>query len=566
MAQATWSEITKRQSIRAPAYLPAWAMGGCGLVLLVCGIVAASGAYDSRAAIARLLAVATGVTLCWAATLIAQTESRSLPQMRVMEVSGFIAAISALLIGLYFLWRSPANGGPYAGALVALLPVALVTLLHGQRWSARRMGTPAELVSWAGLALGGLALVYSGERSALLALALGAAFAVTSLWLSMSTRYWLWILAGLGVLAALAMFVLYVAGFALPALLADRLVLWRDAMPLIGDYRFTGVGPANTEMMFASYALLTHVPYVAQLHNLFLEVALEFGAFGLAALLGMFAAALVAALQALRYGAGATRRRAAAVLAALMATLLLGLVDAEVVASPLIVTIFVPLAAALLVQTTARAEAHNGGILEFPARSAPAAEWSSRPVMLLLVCAVGIVPVLVMWGINARPRIQAAWEVNQGAVMQGQIELTNYAQAPWPFQDAIRRTRADALLSAENAYKAALFLDPAQETAHRRMGQISLSLGDVNRAAIYLQEAHRLDPQNRVSAQLLGEVRALQGNPAAAAALWQPLTMAHNQLETRLNRYRGRGDADGLARMEEAVVLYNQSVSSGATQ
>jgi predicted Zn-dependent protease len=98
------------------------------------------------------------------------------------------------------------------------------------------------------------------------------------------------------------------------------------------------------------------------------------------------------------------------------------------------------------------------------------------------------------------------------------------------------------------------------------MGQIALSLGDIPRAAGYLQEAHRLNPQNRVSAQLLGEVRALQGDADAAAALWLPLDLGQNQLDTRLNWYRSLALAEEVARMEAAVIVYTQSYQEKAAQ
>ena len=566
MAQAAWVEIQQQQRVRVTAYVPAWALGGCALLLLACGAVATLGAYDQRAALARLLAVAAGVGLCCVATWIAQVESAQVERMRLLDVTGFVASLAVLGIAAYVFVQHPANGGPAAGALVALLPLALVTHLHGRGWANRRMATPAEVVALAALALGTIALLLTGERSALLALLLGVLLAGFALWLVHTTRYALWILGGVALLGGLALSLWLAAGAAQPGWLADRVDLWRDALPLIGDYRFTGTGPANTELTFASYALLTHVPYVAHVHNLYMQVALEYGLFGLFALLGVFAAALAATLQALRHGTGPTRNRAAAVLASLVATLLLGLVDSEVAASLLVTALFAPPAAALLVQATARADAHAAGVLEFPERDGPPTGMSARPGLWLLVAAVGIVPVLLVWGVNALSSIQAAWEANRGATIQARVELTDYANADWAFQDAIRRERAGALFAVEQSYRSALLLYPAQETAHRRLGQIALSLGDVERAAGFLQEAHRLNPGNRASAQLLGEVRALQGDAAAAAALWEPLAMTHNQLETRLNWYRALGATEELAKMEAAVTLYAQDMQAGVTQ
>jgi O-antigen ligase len=565
VAQAAWADVQKQQRVRATAYAPAWALGGCALLLLAIGATATLSAYNRPDAAAQLLAVAAGVAICCAATWIVQVDSSSIARMRLMAVTGFLASLAVLAIAIDYLVRSPGNGGPYAGALVALLPIATLTLLHGNGWK-QRAGTPAELVAWTAVAIGGVALVFSGEESALGALAFAVVIALALLFLVRAARSLLWVIGGVLLLGLFALIAWVAMGAPLPGMLADRVALWQMALPLIGDYRFTGSGPATTELIFSSYALLTHVPYVSHVHNLYLQVALEYGLIGLVALLGIYGAAFGAALQALRHGSGATQRRAGAVIAALLATLILGLVDSDVVSSLFVTALFVPPAAALLVQATARAEAHNAGILEFPARSGPAPELAARPGLWLLIATVAILPVLVIWGINALPRIQAALEANRGAVLQTQVELTDYAQADWSFQDAIRRERSAELGPAENAYRSALLLYPAQETAHRRMGQIALSLGDIPRAAGYLQEAHRLNPQNRVSAQLLGEVRALQGDADAAAALWLPLDLGQNQLDTRLNWYRSLALAEEVARMEAAVIVYTQSYQEKAAQ
>ncbi len=566
VAQATWADVQQQQSVRVAANLPVWAVGGCALLLLASGAVAALGAYDTRAALIRLLAVAAGVLLCCAAMWVAQIESSRIARLHLLDGAGFAAAVGVLLVGAALLALRPANGGPYAGALVALLPIALLGLLDGRGWRSEHVGSPVELVVLAALAIGLVALLFTGERSAVLALAGASLLALVTTWLVRHTAHPFWTLTGLAAIGVVALALWLALVPSIPAFLAERLALWRDALPLIGDYRFIGSGPANTELVYASYVLLTHVPYVAHVHNLYLQVALEYGLFGMAALVGVMVAALVAALQALRHGSGPTQLRAAAIVAALVGTMVLGLVDSEVAASLLVVTLFAPVAAALLVQATARAETHNAGLLEFPPRSGPPSAGVARPGLVVLVVVVGILPVLFVWSFSALPSLQAAWRANEGAVQQAQVELTDYAQAPWPFQDAIRRNKADALAPAEMSYRRALLLNPAQESAHRRMGQIALSLGDVDRAATFLQEAHRLDPQNRVSAQLLGEAYALQGDAESAAALWLPLDFAQNQLETRLNWYRGIESAAELAKMETAVSLYVRRMQEGATQ
>ena len=72
----------------------------------------------------------------------------------------------------------------------------------------------------------------------------------------------------------------------------SRPALWRDAAALIGDTPFTGSGLASTAMTYSSYGLLIHAPYVWQMHNLYLQAAVEQGVPGLVALLALLGAAL----------------------------------------------------------------------------------------------------------------------------------------------------------------------------------------------------------------------------------------------------------------------------------
>jgi hypothetical protein len=70
----------------------------------------------------------------------------------------------------------------------------------------------------------------------------------------------------------------------------SRIALWRDSLPLIQDYFFTGSGLGATAMIYATYAYLLHVPYLYHAHNLYVQIALEQGVPALLAWLGLMAA------------------------------------------------------------------------------------------------------------------------------------------------------------------------------------------------------------------------------------------------------------------------------------
>jgi O-antigen ligase len=179
------------------------------------------------------------------------------------------------------------SGGPglnpnSIGSVIAmLLPLQIFALRHVRRW-----------VSGVGVAISLVALLLSGARGAWLALAL-AAFA-WAVWIVISARaanrrqarvIWLSFALG-GGLACVAVMALTPLGGWLLERSGDRANIWQNSLSLVRDYPFTGMGLGSYEMAYASYALLTHVGYVAHAHNLPLDVWLNWR-LGLIALLGL---------------------------------------------------------------------------------------------------------------------------------------------------------------------------------------------------------------------------------------------------------------------------------------
>lgn len=542
-----------------------YALGAtAGVLAIVLLAIAAAGALlspDFAKARNAWLGVAAGVALILWAAWLDRSEAKKPSPRHLIDGTGVFAAAGVLGLSILYALTRPANGGPFAAALVALLPISLWPWLRLNH-SRRRVRT-ASVISTVALGVGLIVLALTGERTAWLSLVAGALVALVVLWLSarghgrLAAAVIIVLLIGVvAVMAALLMqpsLLPAVVVASLPGELADRVATWRDALPLIGDYRFTGSGLGATEMVFASYALLTHVPYVAQVHNLYLQTALEMGVPGLIVLVGLLGVALAAAMQILRHGVRRTQGVAAAVVAALLASVILGMVDAEARSGPFVTALLAPVAAAIVAHAAARQDARREGAVRFPP---PRPRGVVRRGAWALRIAASVVVVGLVVGFALLDRWQAAWFANLAAVRESQVELTDYAQAAWPFQDAIRREKAAELSPVEATFNQALALNAVNETAHRRLGQVALSLGQMTSAMDHLSEAHRLDPDNRVSALLLGEVLALRGDAEGAAGLWKPLTLEHNQLETRINWYRGLGNPDDIARMEQAEAVY----------
>ena len=294
-----------------------------------------------------------------------------------------------------------------------------------------------------------VALLLSEARGAWLALALAAS--AWALWIFISTReanrrqtraIWL-ICITIGGLAGVAAIALTPLGSWLLEHSGDRVNIWRNSLSLVRDYPFTGMGLGSYEMAYASYALLTHVGYVAHAHNLLLDVWLSLGVLGLIALLGMI-------LNAVWPKPSSPWRSAA--LASLLVMLVHGTVDDTLWGSVFLIPVmFVPLA--LLIR---------------PAESTSAASRRSfQPAWALwLASAVGLLVTLIT------STGQAAHEANWGALQQTRAELSAYHWPDVPLQDTLRQNGQGEIALVTDRYQQAVHLDPGNVTAQWRLGQI----------------------------------------------------------------------------------------------
>ena len=257
------------------------------------------------------------------------------------------------------------NANTAGNALAILLPLSVgATACSWRIWRRQREERSSVIPGSASASASASALA--------LALALASALAFAALLLTASRGAWIGLAAGAaaalaaGLLgrrlasrslafgATLAVFALLAGGmiavFASPAIAArlgsvgggaggsaiGRGILWRDMLAQIGDYPFTGSGLAATMMVDATYFRLLHVGFIPHAHNLFLQIAVEQGLIGLAAFIGILAAALYGLFRAAGAGraqGGPIRLFALAGIASLVALCVHSLVDTGVYAA-----------------------------------------------------------------------------------------------------------------------------------------------------------------------------------------------------------------------------------------
>lgn len=507
-------------------------------------------AADRLAAWHRLGLIVIGLTL-GVALRAAEVRARLLGAAAVGA-----AGVAALAAG-HFMFSGTTASSMTAGALIILLPIAAAGLWEAIR---RRVWLLAALVG-AGMVYSLAALAATGERSAWLALAAAVVAA--------SALHWRWgvgaesprrRLVDVGLSAALlALPVLFALSVLQPSWAAwmgnlgdssdfSRPALWRDTLALIGDYRYTGSGLGQTAMEYATYVFILHVPYVHHAYNLFLQVTIEQGLPGLVGFLGMGVAAAWGVLATYRYGPARLHIYALATAASLGASLSHGMVDAGLYDSRLMPILFVPLSFGMALPKARRAGPY--------AYRTPRAEMGPA-----LAAAGALLPLAAVVALFVRPDVQSLWYANLGAARQAQAELAAYSWPLWPVQDALRRSPEIDLEAAETYYRAALAFDPANVTAHRRMGQIALSRGDYGAAKHHLEAAHRYAPAQRTTLLLLGELYAVDGQADRAVAFWSSGDADLDSLDERLWWYQHTGAQDEAAGMEAAIAALRASLA-----
>ena len=446
-----------------------------------------------------------------------------------------------------------------AQVLAIGMPILVASLwltVRERRW-------PGVVLSGVTLTVGAVALILTESRGAFLGLGaaagVGVYFWVRGLMQRRTYRRspWVRIVDGVFLLLIVSGFAFYVAIVMMPELDArlgvsaqggsalSRIALWRDSIPLIGDYFFTGSGLGTAAMVYATYAYLLHVPYFYHAHNFYLQVALEQGVPALLAWMGLVVATAVFAGGALRAANQVGRTLLIGGFAALAAFLVHSLFEADLYYSALGALVFYP----LIVLLWAAASIYEPALDRV---------YDDQPTGALTgigltvgICAPLLAAMLVSGG-------AARWEANLGAVMQTQVELGAYKRPQWSFQDQVRRQLRTELQPAEAHFRAALQLDPTQPTAHRRLGALALARSEFERAEDYLLSAYAVAPYDRATRQMLGEVLALDGAVAEAVTMWQGVDMEQGQLMVREWWYQAFGEPEQLERLNDAIIAYQR--------
>ena len=449
------------------------------------------------------------------------------------------------------------NPNVVANLLVLALPVSVVQTVAGLA-GRRRLGWPGRL----GLALSGLSaificagLVMTESRASALALA-GAAGLAAWWWLARriaagpGARHLRIFGAGIAAGLAAVIFVALAAPnwmtLALGALpgpnsAISRTELYGQVWRLAQATPFTGAGLAAFPGLYSTYILDVPNLYLTHAHNAYLNLLVEQGWPGLASFIIIVAAAFWVGLRRLRQPVAGLDILVVAGVLGLAVMTLQALGDGTLVASRIALAWLIPAGLAagglsvsdgqpLPTTVAAKPEALSGP----PGRRRA---WAAAS----LVIAVGLA--LLTWH-----SWLSAWYANLGAVAFARIQLENWPTKTWSNGQAAARLGA-----LEPQFNRALALDPANETAHYRLGLLASERRDYAAAISFLAPAQQADPGHRGLNKTLAYAYIWSGDLAHARPLLKSVPEAPNELGVYIWWWGTQGRTDLAQRAAAAV-------------
>ena len=517
------------------------------LLIVVFMITAAVGvwaAYDRETAWSKFWLLSAGILLYYA--LVNQ------PQENLWLVAGLIsifAAGTAVYFVLTYDWQNQsadfqiltrigdwwmahrpvlnadATSANFTGGILAmLLPYPLVLSIHALRKRQLLLLVFAGLA--ASLAFGGLLMTSSRAAWSALSIALGCwlLWEVTG-WMIRRHDQFLWrnsvnqrslFVVILLVIGGFTSFMISNSSGGLAALFntlpgandgGSRLELYRNSIYLFKDFIFTGGGLGTFAGLYSRYILVIPHFFLGYSHNLFLDLGIEQGIFGVGAFLLIFILTIYLLFSDKRISSFQW-----AILASLLAIGLHGLLDDALYGERGTPFLFLSIGLAL-----AAVQPQNSGQKLF--LSLKRIYW-----LWLGLVAVGIAFVIVL--IVVKKPLLAHWYANLGAVQMARVELVGFPTGRW---DDERITVE--LAPARRLFTRALQLYPNNITAHYRLGLISLKKLDFLNAIFHLEFVIVRDSNHRGATKSLAYALTWNGDQIQAFDLLKKIPEAENEME-----------------------------------
>jgi O-antigen ligase len=305
-----------------------------------------------------------------------------------------------------------------------------------------------------------------------------------------------------------------------------RLEIDRNSLRLVADFPLFGAGLRTFPGLYSQYMLVIPFFMFDYAHNMYLDIVVEQGLFGLAAFLwimgGSFWLLLHAPFSPHLQGA----RLHKAVIISLLVMLTHGLVDDAfygIAGTSMIFTL--PGMAAAVHDHAKRTYVKNGNHKLRATQRGPIAKG-----LILGVIILGLIPTIVV------PDI---WKTNQAAVQMAQIDLSDFPQNEWRLDTDPHRYAGQIPV-----FKSALEHNPSNLTALHRLGIIYMAQGNYPQACRYLTKAFALDPNHYGLLKRLAYCFTWNDQPEQAINLFIKFPEAKAELEAYAVWWRNNERSD----------------------
>ena len=426
-----------------------------------------------------------------------------------------------------------------AGIAAPLAPFICAAGLRSLRLGQR----PVFLLWAAGLLVTAACLLLSATRGAWIS-CLGAAALLALWWLCLRLQaLYSWrperVMIGM-LLAGLLLFSGYLlvragglAGLldALPGpkMAGSRLGLQASLIRLIADFPLTGGGLGSFPGLYAHYIEVNPNYILPHGHNLFLDVGLDQGVFGMGAVLWLFGASFWRLFKG--YSQVEEKLLWAAALAGLTVFTLQAQAADDYYYTPLVFAfLLLPgYSAALTRRARKTRKARKHGFIQ------------GRRWVILAVFLGGSLLLIAF-----RNPLRAALYANLGAVKMAIAEMPYWGEGRWQ-----EPGQSFQLEPSRPYFEQALRYDSGNRTAHHRLGLIALLQGDFSRANEHLLAAYRVDPGHLGIRKNLGYSLAWSGQLEQSAVYLRTLPEAVEELHIYQWWWMERGRPDLAQRAEE---------------
>ena len=435
------------------------------------------------------------------------------------------------------------------GILALLLPFSILygyTALRGGE--ARRLDWATILIALTPVVLMTAGLIMSGERGAWFALIA----AVVIWWVERTLRVarpifdLTLVVMSIVALLLISALIVYIAFnyYWEIARLADQLLgspnaesrfsLFENTANLIGDFTLSGGGLTSFSGLYSQYVMVLPSFFLGYSHNLFLDVTLEQGFFGLLALLSILCGSAWLLGQSHKNGEIDSKISwlQQTIRISLGIMVLHGLFDDALYGVG---------GAPLLLLVPGMSVAIHGAQFERPeggtnsgtgvGTRASGSGFSYLLPLLLLAIAGGV--------FLTRRDLRAAWLANLGAVQMAQAQLADYPTREWESS-----TDVTSLEAPRKLFTRALSYDAADPTANHRLGLIAMVERDYPVAVTYLETALANDKNNRGIIKNLGYSYTWTGDYGRALVLLEQIPEAERELKIYTWWWHSQGNDD----------------------